>query len=162
VLGVRGGQRAWRSPWNVGLGAVVCALAAVALVRAVLVSESVERVLDLAFAVAATVAGVRALRLGVIATPTEVVIRELTRTTRIPWTRVAGVTWRPLARRGAHAPVLRLAPERAVRGGRRGRAAETALTLQGIASYGEATARIRAEQIDNARAAALAGQRDRG
>jgi len=155
---VRGeARRAWRSGWNVGLGVVVCALAAVALARAALVTESLERVLDVVFAAAATFAGVRALRLGVFATPTEIVIRELTRTTRIPWTRVAGVTWQPLARRGAHAPVLRLNPERAVKGGRRGRAAETTLTLQGIASYGGAKARARAGEIGQARAAALAG-----
>ena len=157
-----GARRAWRSGWNVGLGVVVCALAAVALVRAALVTESVERVLDLVFAVAATVAGVRALRLGVVATPTEIVIRELTRTTRIPWARVAGVTWQPLARRNAFAPVLRLIPERAVKGGRRGRAAETTLTLQGIAGYGEARARARAEEIGQARAEALAGLRATG
>lgn len=155
-------REAWRSPWSVSLGVILCALAAVSVVRATLAGGTGERVLELLFAAAATVGGVRALRLGVVATPSELVIRELTRTTAIPWSRVAGVTWGPLARRGAHAPMLRLGPEKAVKGARRRRGAQTTLPLQGLASYREAVARRRAEQIDSARAAALASLRASG
>jgi hypothetical protein len=48
----------------------------------------------------------RVLTSGVYLLPSGIIIRELTSSTPVPWTRVRSITTEPTGRRSAHAPVL--------------------------------------------------------
>ena len=87
----------------------------------------------------------RVLSTGVRVTPSGLVVRELTRTTLIPWTQVRRVTSEPTGRRGIHAPVLTLAQ------GRR--------ELTVLASYRPEVSERRAAVLERARVAAAPAPR---
>jgi hypothetical protein len=147
--------RSW--PWTLALAAPMTGFVALGLFAMAVRTDPLSRLLVFVGTAAAGAALARTLSTGVQLSPSGLVIRELTRTSRVPWARVRAVTSRPTARKGVHAPVLHLIPERAVKGGRRGRAAEQDLELTVLASYRESVARARADRL----AQALAGTRTR-
>ncbi len=140
--------RSW--PWTAALAAPLSGLVLLSLVALSLRTGPIALVV----AAAAVAALARVLSTGVQITPSGLVIRELTRTTRVPWTRVRGVTSRPTERSRVHAPVLLLAPAGAVKGARRGRASDEALQVRILASYRQEVAQRRADELAKARAAA--------
>jgi len=146
-------RRVWRSwPWTIALATVLGGLALLGLAGLGLNASTLGSLISLLVTVGAGAGLLRVLATGVRATPTGLIIRELTRTTRVPWTQVRGVDSRPTERPRVFAPVLLLAPERAVKGGRRGRAAEQILQVRVLGSYREAVAQRRADELAEARA----------
>ena len=147
-------HRLWRSwPWTIALATVLAGFVLLGLFSLAFRPSVGERLVYLAVTGAAVAGLSRALTMGVRTTPTGLAIRELTRTTLIPWTRVRGVTSRPTDRRRVHAPVLLLAPERAVKGGPRGRRADEQLVITVLGSYSAVVAQRRADELAKARPA---------
>src|ERR1700730_1896928 len=86
-------------------------------------------------------------------TPTGLVIRDLTRTTMVPWTDVRKVTVAQTDRRGVHAPVLRMSGARAAGGGRRGAGTgeRQDIEVTVLGSYRPVIAQRRADELELAR-----------
>jgi Bacterial PH domain len=118
-------------------------------------TSSVELLVSVLVTGAALAGLARVLSMGVRATPTGLIVRDLTRTTLVPWTRVRGVTCERTDRRNVFAPVLHLAPERAVKGGRRGTGQREDVQITVLGSYREAVARRRTDEIEAARTGAV-------
>jgi hypothetical protein len=146
--------KTWRSwPWTIALAAVLAGFALLGVVGLGLRTSAVEIVVSLVVTAAAVAGLLRVLSMGVRATPTGLIIRDLTRTTRVPWTSVRRITCEPGGRRGVHVPVLRLGAPPAVKGGRRGTGTGTGkdIEITVLGSYQRAVAQRRADQIEAAR-----------
>jgi hypothetical protein len=95
--------------------------------------------------------------MGVVITPSGLIIRELTRTTLVSWTSIKKIESGPTDRRRIFAPVLRLgAKVDAV-----GRPLPERLELTVLAAYSERVARQRADVLAAALAARQAPKRRR-
>ncbi|HEX6873836.1 MAG TPA: hypothetical protein VF163_22265 [Micromonosporaceae bacterium] len=146
VAGV--GHRVWRSwPWTAALAAVLGGFVLLGMIGLSLRTSGLESLISMVITFAAVVALVRVLSSGVRATPSGLIIRELTRTVHVPWQRVRSVTCQPTERKRVYAPTLILMPERVAKGGRRGRAADETLQLRILGSYREEVAKRRADEI---------------
>jgi hypothetical protein len=97
--------RAW--PWTIALAAILAAFVLIGLVGVGLHTSAGAVVVTLLAAVALA----RTLALGVRVTPSGLIIRELTRTTPVPWETVRSVACEKSQGRG-YVPVLRLGKER--------------------------------------------------
>src|SRR5258705_6825762 len=107
-------MKTWRAwPWTIALAAVLAGFAFLGLVGLDLRTSAVEVVVSLVVVLAAIVGMLRVLVTGVRATPTGLIIRDLTRTIRVPWTQVRRVACERMDRRGVHAPVLKVVSQRA-------------------------------------------------
>lgn len=113
-------------------------------------TSPVEILVSLVVTGAALVGFARVSTMGVRATPTGLIIRDLTRTTLVPWTRVRSISCRRTDRRGVFAPVLHLATP-PVKGGRRGTGQAEDVEVTVLASYREAVAQRRTDLIVAAR-----------
>jgi hypothetical protein len=98
--------RAW--PWTVALAVVLTGFVLLGLLGLGLHTSLVSILVSLAVTLVAAIALSRALSLGVRVTPSGLIIRELTRTTPVPWETVRGVSCEKSEGRG-YVPVLRLA-----------------------------------------------------
>ena len=149
-------MKTWRSwPWTIALAAVLVGFVLLGMIGLGLRTSSAEILVSILVTAAAVAGLVRVLSMGVRATPTGLIIRDLTRTTLVPWTRVRGVTCRRTDRRGVFAPVLHLAPERAVKGVRRGSGQREDIEISVLGSYREAVVLRRTDEIEAARTGAV-------
>ena len=149
------GVKTWRSwPWTIALAAVLSGFVLLGLIGLGLRTSMLEILVSLVVLGAAVVALLRVLSMGVRATPTGLIIRDLTRTTPVLWTQVRRVTCERTDRRGVHVPVLHLAPQRAAKSVRRGTGSQESLEVTVLGSYQRAVAQRRTDQIEAARKAA--------
>ena len=154
------GHRVLRSwPWTIALAAVGGAVLLVGLLAFSARSSLFGLLLSLITIGAALFALFRVLTSGVYVLPTGLIIRELTRSTPVPWARIKSITTAPTGRRGAHAPVLMVqsAPgtPKSGRGGgvtsKQSGPPQIEVTI--LASYHESVAKRRADDLAGARAA---------
>jgi hypothetical protein len=146
--------KTWRSwPWTIALGAVLGAFVLLGVVGLGLRTSGVEVAVSLLVTGAAFVGLMRVLSMGVKGTPTGLVIRDLTRTTMVPWTDVRKVTVAQTDRRGVHAPVLRMSGARAAGSGRRGAGTgeRQDIEVTVLGSYRPVVAQRRADELELAR-----------
>jgi hypothetical protein len=92
----------------------------------------------------------RVLTSGVYLLPSGIIIRELTSSTPVPWTRVRSITTEPTGRRSTHAPVLVVTPAP----GASTDTKKTRIQVTILASYSEPVARRRTDELVAAKAAA--------
>ena len=136
-------RRSW--PWTLALAGIMAGFLLLGLIGLSVRSSVLEVVISSVACVAALVAFSRVLSMGVRVTPSGLVVRDLTRTTLIPWTQVRRVTSEPTGRRSIHAPVLTLAQGR------------SELTV--LASYRAEVSQRRAAALESARVAATPSRR---
>jgi hypothetical protein len=129
--------RAW--PWTIALSVVLAGFVLLGLVGLSRRSSVGELIFSLAVALVAAVALSRALSLGVRITPSGLIIRDLTRTTPIPWNKIRSVSCEKSRGRG-YVPVLRTADT-------------DRLEVTVLAAYREPAAQQRAEVLAKALAA---------
>jgi hypothetical protein len=134
--------------WTGMLATVLGGFVLLGLAGMALRSSTASAVVSFVLAGAALFGFSRVLQMGVLIAPSGVAVRELTRTTLIPWTRVRSVTCEKTDRRGIHAPVLRLTP------GPGGAQGKDRLELTVLASYRAEVAQQRTDAIAAARPAA--------
>ncbi len=146
-------MKTWRSwPWTIALAAVLAAFVLLGLVGLGLRTSGVEFAISTLVTLAAFVGLMRTVSMGVKATPTGLVIRDLTRTTMVPWVDVRKVTAAQTDRRSVHAPVLELSGAQAGRATRRGDGAvRNDIELTVLGSYRPAVAQRRADELEAAR-----------
>jgi hypothetical protein len=101
--------RAW--PWTIALAAILAAFVLIGLVGVGRHTSAGAVVVSAVVTLLAALALSRSLSLGVRVTPSGLIIRELTRTTPVPWETVESVTCEKSHGRG-YVPVLRLGKER--------------------------------------------------
>ena len=148
-------MKTWRSwPWTIALAAVLAGFVFLGLIGLGLRTSWGEILISLLVTGAAVAGLLRVLATGVRATPSGLIIRDLTRTTRVLWTQVRRVSCAPTDRRGVHAPVLHLSAPPNVKGSRRGTGAQKDIEITVLASYKPDVAQRRADQIEAARVAA--------
>jgi hypothetical protein len=155
-------MRTWRSwPWTLALAGILGGFAFLGLVGLGLRTSAIEIGLSMLVIVAALAGMLRVLATGVRATPSGLIIRDLTRTTMIEWARVRKITCEQTDRRGVHAPVLRVAPAAGLnRGGARessdvaGRGKVETVQVTVLGSYRLAVAQRRTDELEAARAGA--------
>jgi PH (Pleckstrin Homology) domain-containing protein len=97
--------RAW--PWTIALASVLAGFVLVGLVGIAVHSSTVSLLISVAVTLLAALALSRSLSAGVRITPSGLIIRELTRTTPVPWEKVRSVACEKSQGRG-YVPVLRL------------------------------------------------------
>jgi hypothetical protein len=153
--------RSW--PWSLALAAVLAGFVLLGLIGVGLRTSAPELLISAVVTALSAAALVRALTTGVRLTPSGLIIRELTRSTPIPWSQVREVNCAKSAGRG-YVPVLILTgppPGRSRSGaGTAGSAATNGrarLEVTVLAAYREPVARRRADQL----AAAFAATRTR-
>jgi len=145
------GHRVLRSwPWTGALAAVVCAVLLVGLIAFSARSSLVGMLLSLVTIGISLLALFRVLTSGVYVLPTGLIIRELTRSTPVPWARIRSITTAPSGRRGVHAPVLMVVPAPGTP-----KSAPSRIEVTLLASYHESVAKRRADELTAARAAAV-------
>jgi Bacterial PH domain len=128
--------KTWRSwPWTIALAAVLAGFALLGVIGLGLRTSPGEIAISLVITGAAVVGLLRVLSMGVRATPSGMIIRDLTRTRRVLWDQVRRVTCEPTDRRGVYVPVLHLSGQRA--GAARNSAARNS-TARGSAARGSA------------------------
>lgn len=156
-------MKTWRSwPWTIALAGVLAGFVLLGLVGLGLRTSLAELVISAVVTLAALAALLRVLSMGVRATPTGLIIRDLTRTRPVLWTQIRKVTCEPTDRRGVHAPVLHLtsrrSTDRKAGGGKaadgKGTATATDIEVTVLASYQRAVAQRRTDLIEAARVAA--------
>ena len=155
-------MKTWRSwPWTIALAAVLVGFVLLGMIGLGLRTSSAEILVSMLVTAAAVAGLVRVLSMGVRATPTGLIIRDLTRTTLVPWTRVRGISCRKTDRRGVFAPVLHLAAERADKGVRRGTGQREDVEISVLGSYrGKAYVRFGSESLAvNQRSVSATGER---
>jgi hypothetical protein len=103
--------RAW--PWTIALATVLAGFVLLGLVGVGRHTSVVSLLISVVVTLLAALAFSRAVSLGVRVTSSGLVIRELTRTTAVPWETVRGVSCEKSAGRG-YVPVLRLTPNERV------------------------------------------------
>ena len=150
--------RSW--PWSLALAAVLAGFVLLGLIGVALRTSGPELLISAAVTVLSAAALVRALTTGVRLTSSGLIIRELTRSTPIPWSQVRAVDCAKSAGRG-YVPVLTLTgpppgQPRLGTGTAAGRSKEQ-LEVTVLAAYREPVARRRADQL----AAAFAATRTR-
>ena len=128
--------RSW--PWTIALAAAITLIVLLGVVGAQLATSIVESVFALVVVAAGLLALYRVLTSGVHVLPSGLIVRELTRSTPVPWVRIRKITVGPTGRKGVYAPVL-------VVGGDK-------LELTVLASYREDVAKRRADELSRARA----------
>jgi hypothetical protein len=101
--------RAW--PWTIALAAILAAFVLLGLFGVGRHTSAGSLVVSGVVTLLAALALSRTLSLGVRVTPSGLIIRELTRTTPVPWETVKSVTCEKSLGRG-YVPVLRLGKER--------------------------------------------------
>lgn len=154
---VRSQQRVLRSwPWTIALAAVAGVVLLIGMIAFSNRSSWFGFVLSLVTVGAALTALFRVLTSGVYVLPSGIIIRELTRSTPVPWPRVRSITTEPTAaRRRAQAPVLTVLP---VPGPgqtqQNAKNAEVRVEVTILASYQERVAKRRTQELIDARAAA--------
>ena len=147
------GHRVLRSwPWTIALAAVAGAVLLVGLVAFSARSSLLGLLFSLVTIGVSLLALYRVLTSGVYVLPSGLIIRELTRSTPVPWPRIRSITTAPSGRRGVHAPVLLVVPAPGA-----SKAAPNRIEVTILASYRESVAKSRAEQLTAARAAAGKG-----
>jgi hypothetical protein len=139
--------RSW--PWTIALAAVAGAVLLVGLLGFSARSSLLGLLLSLITIAAALLALFRVLTSGVYVLPTGLIIRELTRSTPVPWARIKSITTATTGRRGAHAPVLVVMPAPGTP-----KSAPPRIEVTILASYHESVAKRRADELAAARAAA--------
>jgi hypothetical protein len=150
--------RSW--PWTIALAGVLTCFVLLGMVGLSLRASTGGRIFSFVLIVGGLAALYRVLTSGVHVLPSGLIVRELTRSTPVPWARIRSITTAPTSRKGVYAPVLRvaLAPERAaaaLRGGTRskpGRGTDQ-LELTILAAYSEEVANRRTEALLAARRA---------
>ena len=139
--------------WTAALSVVLGGFVLLGLAGMALRSSMVSAIVSFLLAGAALFGLSRVLQMGVLIAPSGLAVRELTRTTLIPWNRVRSVTCEKSSRRGIHVPVLQLLPGP---GGARG---QDRLELHVLASYKAEVAQQRTDAIAAARPAAARKRR---
>jgi len=129
--------RAW--PWTIALAAVLAAFVLIGLLGIDRHSSVGSLLISVVVTLLAAAALARTLSLGVRITPSGLIIRELTRTTPVPWESVRSVVCEKSQGRG-YVPVLRLAAKQRVE-----------VTV--LAAYRQEVAQRRAEALAQAFAA---------
>jgi hypothetical protein len=147
------GHRVLRSwPWTLALAGGVCAVLLVGMLAFSARSSLIGLLFSLVTVGFALLALFRVLTSGVYVLPTGLIIRELTRSTPVPWPRIRSITTAPTGRRGVHAPVLVVAPAPGT-----SKSAPSRIEVTILASYHESVAKRRADELAAARAAAARG-----
>jgi hypothetical protein len=146
--------KTWRSwPWTLALAAFLGAFVLLGLVGLGLRTSGAEVIVSLLVTAGAFAGMLRVLAMGVRATPSGVIIRDLTRTTMVAWADVRKVAMVAGARRGVHVPVLKMSAARSVKGGprnaRAGSREDIEITVLG--SYRAEVAQRRADELEAAR-----------
>jgi hypothetical protein len=129
--------RSW--PWTIALALVVMVFISLGMFGISLRTSALEAGVSLVLVLAGLLALYRVLTSGVHVMPSGVIVRELTRSTPVPWARVRSITTEPTGRKGVYAPVL------VTQNGR--------LELTVLAAYSQAVAERRAEELRAARRA---------
>jgi hypothetical protein len=129
--------RSW--PWTIALALVVMVFIALGMFGISLRTSVLEAGISLVLVLAGLLALYRVLTSGVHVLPSGVIVRELTRSTPVPWARVRSITTGPTGRKGVFAPVL------VTQNGK--------LELTILAAYSQAVAERRAEELRAARRA---------
>jgi hypothetical protein len=129
----------------------------IGLVGATLRSSTLGVLIGLLMVAASLFAVYRVLTAGVHVLPSGLLIRELTRTTPVPWARIRAIETGPTGRRGVYAPILVVMLEPAS-GSRKGGTRER-MEVTVLASYHEAVAKRRTAELIAARAAAASRTR---
>lgn len=150
--------RSW--PWTIALATVLAGFVLLGVVGLGIRSSGAEVLISLVVSAASAAGVVRVLSMGAKITPSGVIIRDLTRTTMVPWARVRSVTSAQVGRR-VHVPVLVMGQESAGRqGGRRGLITSgERVEITVLGSYRLAVAQRRAEELERARVAATSRTR---
>jgi hypothetical protein len=151
-------MRSW--PWTIALAGVVTGFVLIGMVGLSLRSSWVEVGFSLVVILGGLVALYRVLTSGVHVLPSGLIVRELTRSTPVPWPRIRSITTAATARKGVYAPVLLVGPAReragaAERSGARARLerGNDRLELTILAAYSQAVAQRRTEALVAARRA---------
>ena len=129
--------RAW--PWTAALATVLVGFVLLGLLGIGRHTSVVALLISVVVTLLAAFALARALALGVRVTPSGMIIRELTRTTPVPWETVRGVFCEKSQGRG-YVPVLRLA-------------SRERMEVTVLAAYRQEVARRRTEALSQAYAA---------
>jgi hypothetical protein len=96
--------RSW--PWTIALAAAVLAFVLLGMLGLSVHGSAVESGLSLVLVLAGLFVLYRVLTSGVHVLASGLIVRELTRSTPVPWARVRQITAGPTGRRGVYAPVL--------------------------------------------------------
>jgi len=151
--------RSW--PWCLALAGVLAGFVLLGLIGVALRTSAPELLVSAVVTVLSAASLVRALTTGVRLTPSGLIIRELTRSTPIPWSQVRAVDCAKSAGRG-YVPMLTLTgpppgKPRPGTGTGPGKNGQQQLEVTVLAAYREPVARRRADQL----AAAFAATRGR-
>lgn len=130
-------MRSW--PWTIALAGIVTGFVLIGLVGLSLRSSGVETAVSLVVILGALLALYRVLTSGVHVLPTGLIVRELTRSTAIPWPRIRSITTAATSRKGVYAPVLTVGNHK--------------LELTVLAAYSQAVAQRRTDALLAARRA---------
>lgn len=161
--------RSW--PWTIALATVLAGFVLLGVVGLGIRSSGAEVLISLVVSAASAAGVVRVLSMGAKITPSGVIIRDLTRTTMVPWARVRSVTSAQVGRR-VHVPVLvmgqkardvagrGIAEPAGRKGGRRGLITSgDRVEITVLGSYRLAVAQRRADELERARTAATSRTR---
>jgi hypothetical protein len=127
--------RSW--PWTLALAGVLIGFLLLGMVGLSLRTSTGGRIISFVVIVGALIALYRVLTSGVHVLPSGLIVRELTRSTPVPWPRIRSITTAPTARKGVYAPVLQVGSDR--------------LELTILASYSQDVAKRRTEALLAAR-----------
>lgn len=147
--------RSW--PWTLALAVILAGFVLLGVVGLLARTSGVEVAVSLIVTGVAAVGLSRVLGMGVVVTPSGLIIRELTRTTLVEWTSIRTVESGPTERRRVFAPALRLG----TRVSATGRELPERLELTVLASYSPQVAQHRADQLAAALAAVRPSKRRR-
>jgi len=156
--------RSW--PWTIALAAVLGGLLVVGLFRLSTAGGVGDLVFGGLLVAGALYALYRVLTSGVHILPSGLIIRELTRSTRLPWERIRAISSGPSDRSRVYVPVLTVTPgavdarwasRRGFRtsssNGRSSKGAGTEIAVDILGSYSAPVAQRRADELAAARKA---------
>ena len=150
--------RSW--PWTIALATVLTGLLLVGLLRLSTASSALDVVFGVVLVGGALFALFRVLTSGVHILPSGLIIRELTRSTRLPWDRIRAITSGPSDRSRVYVPVLTVTPGAVDPrwSGRRGwrrtsQGSGTDIAVDILGSYSAPVAQRRAEELAAAKKA---------
>ena len=155
--------RSW--PWTIALAAVLAGLLVVGMFRLSTAGGVGDLVFGGVLVAGALYALFRVLTSGVHILPSGLIIRELTRSTRLPWDRIRAISSGPSDRSRVYVPVLTVTPGavdqrwasrrgfRRASPGRSSKGSGTDIAVDILGSYSAPVAQRRADELAAARKA---------